>query len=224
MLKLQAIPLKIVSYWWSTLNKEIFERLIEIFKNVLSYIFQFQIKKPTAPNEKAKVVYESNLAHILNVMGIFFRINHQQRTTKVPYEIFHMPEINDVFDLRQDYFYWLTEWHVSIIEHSYIMILFEITIYFQQNNFHLCNYPFLFDAPAKTLLLQTDQAIQMHNAMQTAANQSIFMLFSGTPTAISQFIVLNVTRENIVEDTIRELAVYQASDLKKPLKVICVNP
>lgn len=36
---------------------------------------------------------------------------------------------------------------------------------------------------------------------------------------MSQYIVLNVTRENIVDDTIRELALYQASDLKKPLKV-----
>lgn len=127
VLKLQAIPLKIVSYWWSTINRETFERLIEIFKNVLSYIFQFQIKKPTTPNEKAKVVYEPNLAHTLNLMGIFFRINHQQRTIKVPYEIFHMPEINDVFDLRQDYFYWLTEWHVSIIKHSNMVVLYKIT-------------------------------------------------------------------------------------------------
>lgn len=33
------------------------------------------------------------------------------------------------------------------------------------------------------------------------------------------YIVLNVTRENIVLDTIRELAQYGSSDLKKPLKV-----
>ena len=36
---------------------------------------------------------------------------------------------------------------------------------------------------------------------------------------MSQFIVLNVTRENLVQDTIREIAQYNQSDLKKPLKV-----
>ncbi|GBP08289.1 Probable E3 ubiquitin-protein ligase HERC4 [Eumeta japonica] len=57
--------------------------------------------------------------------------------------------------------------------------------------FNICNYPFLFNAAAKTTLLQTDQAIQMHQAMQNASN----------------------------DDTIREIAQYKQSDLKKPLKV-----
>jgi len=36
---------------------------------------------------------------------------------------------------------------------------------------------------------------------------------------ISQFIVLNVTRENLVQDSLRELQRYTQSDLKKPLKI-----
>ena len=87
---------------------------------------------------------------------------------------------------------------------------------FQSNSFYLCNYPFVFDASAKMLLLQTDQALQMHNAMQNAANQSILALF-GMPVNI--YILLNVTRVRIVEDTIRELAQYNSNDLKKPLKI-----
>lgn len=61
----------------------------------------------------------------------------------------------------------------------------------------------------------------MHQAMQSAANQGILLMLGGATTAnaLSQFVVLNVTRENIVEDTIRELSQYGASDLKKPLKV-----
>lgn len=39
------------------------------------------------------------------------------------------------------------------------------------NSFYLCNYAFLFDAAAKTLILQTDQGIQMHRAMQNAEAQ-----------------------------------------------------
>jgi E3 ubiquitin-protein ligase HERC4 len=57
----------------------------------------------------------------------------------------------------------------------------------------------------------------MHSAMQSAANQSFLSMFTGLP--VNMYIVLNVTRENIVLDTIRELAQYGSSDLKKPLKV-----
>ena len=43
------------------------------------------------------------------------------------------------------------------------------------------------------------------------------MTLFGVPANI--YILLNVTRENIVEDTIRELTQYSSADLKKPLKV-----
>lgn len=36
---------------------------------------------------------------------------------------------------------------------------------------------------------------------------------------VSQYIVLNVTRENLVQDSLRELQRYSQSDLKKPLKI-----
>lgn len=84
--------------------------------------------------------------------------------------------------------------------------------------FYLCDYPFLFDAKAKTLLLQTDQAIQKHSAMSNAATQNALFAFHGFEP-VQQFIVLNVTRENLVQDSLRELMRYGTGDLKKPLKV-----
>lgn len=78
----------------------------------------------------------------------------------------------------------------------------------------------MFDAKAKTLLLQTDQAIQMHRAVMQA-QQNIFLaaIFSREPQDLSEFVVFNVTRENIVNDTIREICSCNVKDLKKPLKV-----
>lgn len=84
--------------------------------------------------------------------------------------------------------------------------------------FYLCDYPFLFDAKAKTLLLQTDQAIQMRSAMNNAMTQN-FMYVGHGLEPVQQFIVLNVTRDNLVQDTLRELMQYGSGDLKKPLKV-----
>lgn len=77
----------------------------------------------------------------------------------------------------------------------------------------------MFDAKAKTLLLQTDQAIQMHFAVMQAQQNLLFSLFSRNPQNINEFVVFNVTRENIVMDTIREICACNTKDLKKPLKV-----
>lgn len=74
----------------------------------------------------------------------------------------------------------------------------------------------MFDAKAKTLLLQTDQAIQMRTAMNDAVTQSFLSFGMDAPM---QYIVLNVTRHNLVEDTLRGLTQYGSGDLKKPLKV-----
>lgn len=87
----------------------------------------------------------------------------------------------------------------------------------------MCNYPFLFDAAAKLNLLETDQAIQMQKAMSDAARHAfVAMMFSPQELhVINQFLVLNVTREHIVEDSLRELSQVDPRDLKKPLKVSC---
>lgn len=55
--------------------------------------------------------------------------------------------------------------------------------------------------------------------MNEAATQGLFMFTSGIPFAVSQFITLVVSRENIVNDTLRELSHYGPQDLKKPLKI-----
>lgn len=59
----------------------------------------------------------------------------------------------------------------------------------------------------------------MHTAMNEAATQGLFMFTSGIPFSVSQFITLVVSRENIVHDTLKELANYGTQDLKKPLKI-----
>lgn len=57
----------------------------------------------------------------------------------------------------------------------------------------------------------------MHEAATRAVTSFIFAPFS--PATFSTFLQLNVSRENLVADTIRELAKFETADLKKPLKV-----
>lgn len=62
----------------------------------------------------------------------------------------------------------------------------------------------------------------MQQAMQAAATRAFTqMLFIdiNQQTLVNQFIELNVSRNNLVEDAIRELTQYTENDYKKPLKV-----
>lgn len=55
--------------------------------------------------------------------------------------------------------------------------------------------------------------------MQAQQNLLLANLLAHNPTDINEFVVFNVTRENIVNDTIREICMCNVKDLKKPLKV-----
>lgn len=62
----------------------------------------------------------------------------------------------------------------------------------------------------------------MQQAMQAAATRAFTqMLFldGNQHNIANQFIELNVSRDNLVSDTIRELSPYTQNDYKKPLKV-----
>ena len=63
----------------------------------------------------------------------------------------------------------------------------------------------------------------MQDAMDLAVHRVITqMFFSNMDSAsISQFLDIHVSRDNIVEDTIRELLEPNTADLKKPLRVFC---
>ena len=88
-----------------------------------------------------------------------FRINVNHN--KISYEDFCIPEITEYIELPEAYIHWI----ISKTRGS------DVT------DFHICNFPFVFDASAKTTLLQTDQYFQMHNAQHTAMSEAAFRHF-----------------------------------------------
>lgn len=62
----------------------------------------------------------------------------------------------------------------------------------------------------------------MQNAMSQAPSRLMTQLFApALGLAEDQFLILHVTRENLVQNTIDQLANYSSTDLKKPLRVSC---
>jgi E3 ubiquitin-protein ligase HERC4 len=81
----------------------------------------------------------------------------------------------------------------------------------------------VFDARAKTLLLQTDADIQMQIALTEAYQHNITSIFSPSIDPVNPVLSLFVRRDHIVQDTLNQLSKQKRNDLKKPLRVMFVG-
>jgi len=204
-LKVEAV--KIVNMWWGAESTDYFERLIRIYKHVVMYTLRFFEQKNSNSTLRIDRVIVIALDFLANLNRLNSHLAH-----KVPYDTFYLPELPEVVDIQLDYVKWLAQRDPSVLPG---IVPPPGTIYF-------CNYPFVFDAQAKTVLLETDQSLKMQNAMTQAAiagsiQQHLFL--DPGALGVTQFLVLNVSRENIVQDTIRELGSCDCNDYKKPLKI-----
>jgi len=147
----------------------------------------------------------------LEVLGKLNKLNNKVGGPQVPYNCFYLTELTEKVDIRIDYVHWLMTKDPHLMPQ----------VMRPKQRIFFCNYPFLFDATAKTLLLQTDQSIQMQSAMHEAATRAVTSLIFApfSPATFSTFLQLQVSRENLVADTLRELGKCEPTDLKKPLKV-----
>ncbi|XP_033158858.1 probable E3 ubiquitin-protein ligase HERC4 isoform X2 [Drosophila mauritiana] len=199
--KLAENPRKVLSKWLAQTPTEYFEHLVQNFLHVVVHIISFKMglsaASPRAERRQQLLPYNTDLEVILTLMKTLCQINNE-RDDRLNYQIFYWPDLSDYADVQHEYIKWIMAGTAG--------------------EFNICNYSFIFDQSAKTALLQADQALQMHSAMANAATMHAFNFLNyGMP--IPQFIVLNVTRENLVQDSLRELQQYSQSDLKKPLRI-----
>lgn len=192
---------KIVLQWWGAQSSDYFERLIRIYKNVVMHVLRLKV-----PLENSSLTINQIIMCAMDMLALLNRLN-KDIGHKVPYDSFYLHNLQEVVDIQVDYVRWVAQQDPTIL-----MRFHHIP---PPGTIHFCNYPFVFDAEAKTLLLETDQSIQMQSAMQEATTDFLMNMLGG----ISHYLVLNVSREHLVNDTIRELFQVESKDLKKPLKV-----
>ncbi|XP_065295505.1 probable E3 ubiquitin-protein ligase HERC4 isoform X2 [Dermacentor albipictus] len=199
----------VLSKWWSLLTEAQFEDLLTIFKECVVYILAHQMQinpirlqylhlRLTAQETK------KNHGHLKLALDILAKLNKVNKECGglVSYEHFYIPDVTDKVDVQLDYIQWIQEDSGD-----------------RSNKVYFCDYPFVFNAQAKTLILQTDSRIQMQQAMESACQQTIASMILPVVPPSNPYLVLYVGRENIVNDTLNQLADQSAADLKKPLKV-----
>ncbi|MGH0152370.1 UNVERIFIED_CONTAM: hypothetical protein FKN15_058286 [Acipenser sinensis] len=167
IVSLKETPLKVLENWWSKLEPQIFQRIVQLYKEVVVNLLR--IRKIGIPPSEQRI-FNSFLHIALKVLEILHRDLNQG---------LEMPDM-------------------------------PVTI---------CTYPFVFDAQAKTTLLQTDAVLQMQMAVDQAHRQNFSSFFMPVVESVDPCLMLVVRRENIVGDTMEVLRKTKNLDYKKPLRM-----
>uniref|UniRef100_A0A671LPK7 Probable E3 ubiquitin-protein ligase HERC4 n=1 Tax=Sinocyclocheilus anshuiensis TaxID=1608454 RepID=A0A671LPK7_9TELE len=198
VVSLKDAPLKVLGNWWSKFEPAVFQRLVELYKEVVVYLLRMQ--KLGIPLSEQRI-----FTCFLHTSLKFLEVLHSVSTT-VCKRIGCAPiHITSLIDIRNDYVTWFQQQMFSVVT--------------------MCKYPFVFDAQAKTALLQTDAVIQMQMAVDQAQRQNLHSLFlsGGGVESVNPCLILIVRRENVVGDSMEVLRKSKNVDYKKPLKVIFVG-
>ncbi|XP_064600028.1 probable E3 ubiquitin-protein ligase HERC4 isoform X2 [Liolophura sinensis] len=200
IIKLDKSASKIIDLWWSSQKAEEINRLVYIYKQVVVYILN--LPSPTDQND---VMGRQRCLH--TSMEVLKKLNsvNEMNGQIIPYHRFYIAELTEKVNIKADYVNW-----VQVNSSSNPGLL------------SFCNYAFVFDAKAKTMLLQTDAVMQMQFAIDEVYRRNISsMLMHLAPVnPLNPCLILCVSRNNLVQDTILQLSKQGAADFKKPLKVL----
>ncbi|XP_041363097.1 probable E3 ubiquitin-protein ligase HERC4 [Gigantopelta aegis] len=199
ILNLSEVASKVLEAWWSTLKTSFFLRVVDIYRQCIDYILQ--MPDTTNPQESEK--RGQGLFVSLEILKKLNIVNEQSGQI-VEYHKFYISELKNRVNIKKDYVSWVQQNGL------------------RQKGLHFCNYPFLFDAAAKSMLLQTDAMMQMQTAIDEVHRRNFTSLFLPIDP-VNPCLLLFVTRTNLVRDTLEQLSKHSSADLKKPLKIVFVG-
>ncbi|XP_077351382.1 putative E3 ubiquitin-protein ligase HERC4 isoform X2 [Festucalex cinctus] len=205
LLNLKEAALRVLGNWWSAFEPQVFQRLVEVYKEVVVYLLQMH--KVGIPSTEQRI-FSCFLDTSLRLLEILYIVNERGGHI-IQYDKFYIHELDDLIDIRNDYMTWIQRQMYPGAGHDGMVTM--------------CRYPFVFDAPAKTTLLQTDAVLQMQMAVDQAQMQNLSSMFLPAVESVNPCLILIVRRDNIVGDTMEVLRKSKNVDYKKPLKVIFVG-
>ncbi|OCT71800.1 probable E3 ubiquitin-protein ligase HERC4 isoform X2 [Xenopus laevis] len=204
IVNLEKVPLKVLENWWALLEPPLYMRIVQLYKDVVVHLLK--LSKNGIPLAEQRLFYIF-INTALRVLEILHRVN-EKAAQIIPYDKFYIHEVQDFVDIQNDYINWIQQQASGMMADPLVTI---------------CTYPFVFDAQAKTTLLQTDAAIQMRVAVDNAHRQNISSWFLPVVESVDPCLMLIVRRDNIVGDAMEVLRKTKNIDYKKPMRVIFVG-
>lgn len=151
----------------------------------------------------------------LQCLIVLSALNSRNKTAKrISHHAFSIPSLTD----KLDYFNEFVDWLISKRKKN----ADEATV------FSYCNYPFVFDGPAKSLLLKEDIRFQQYMTFKAsrAHNHDLPLDEDENPDHaldLNHVLHVCVARETIISDLMSLLIQLDRNELKKPLLVSFIN-
>jgi len=183
----------VLEKWWSSLPSTFFTRIIKCYtKAVVTILDQ---KLPETANQ---VIFALHAA-LRTCMAILERLFQMNKTCEHPvlFNTFYIQGIMNKIDMKADYLNWIQN----------------------PNIFSFCQYPFVLDGKIKSSLMKIDAELQMKAMVSEAYMYNFTNMMQGNMSAVNPFLVMNIRRDHIVQDTLNEISSQSTFDLKKPLKI-----
>ncbi|RWS24487.1 E3 ubiquitin-protein ligase HERC4-like protein, partial [Leptotrombidium deliense] len=209
MNRLNESAKKCVELWMTAVDKEYFQKLVEAYKSGVIFNLK-EISEVKKKEEEEKVIHRGSTTQAsawlkdgLDMLRFLNNVN--QKTKLLLYKEFYVPELHDTADIKMDYVEWLRAKH---------------TTQKHPTNLFFCDYPFIFDAAAKTKILSVDSMI-----MRQKAAENVFQFILPLPHAQvvltqSPFFEITVRRGSLVYSAAAQLLTERPpSEYKKPLKI-----
>lgn len=158
-------------------------------------------------SRKLDLVYAS-----CSVLKELHTINNQRSEAFATYEEFYNDAVNSEVDIIEDYARSITfikKRHAISSSSREPLIIPQRML----SELSFCDYPFVLDAGSKSRILQVDSDLEQRSRAQDAVLAGPMMGLA------SQYLILKVRRENVIEDSLQQLVRLSAETLKKPLKV-----
>jgi len=209
----------VLESWWCILGSAYLLKLVQIYKKVLLHI----LNESQTTSEHQLIIRRRGIYTCVEMLKRLNMVNMSSASSHdgvqlIPYEEFYVPELRDKVDLRKDFIHWLNFTGVRL-PFDVVVEKDKLPMAPDGSDQLYCAYPFLFDGQAKTLLLQVDAMIQMQMAVDEVTRRNLASLFLPIDP-VNPCLVLHISRNNIVQDTIAQLTKQVVMDFKKPLKVI----
>ncbi|CAF0994212.1 unnamed protein product, partial [Didymodactylos carnosus] len=195
---------KVLDYWIQHIGRVCVERIIEIYKPLVVKIISINLSHMPAAQKQYQILLRGILDLLKKIHNISCVL---AKPELVNHDFFYIKELSDTIDIKKHYVLWKQERH-----------LFQ-----NKQAISFCDYPFLFDFRAKTMLLQCEAQLSMNDAVIQAFQHNIQTLFFDASDPVNPLLSLHVNRNSIVQNTIGQLDKYKDEDLKKPLHVYFIN-
>jgi ubiquitin-protein ligase E3 A len=174
----------------------------EDFIHVFSALRMFVTVKLSLPHNSGF----ADVGPVVHVLDLLHKVNQSKK--HLDYKEFYNDGVNspETVSLKSDYARWKDSQRAMDTSESGAEA---------DEKCAFCHFPFLLDPASKARILKYDAEFQMRDKYR----QTMMLNMMRGQMQIMPFLVLKIRRENIVEDTMTQIARIPPEEFKKPLKV-----